>query len=174
MNLYFMRHGIALPTEDSATPSDHERPLSSKGTKRTRRAAKGIRRLGLSFDVVLTSPLVRARQTAEIVCAALTDEIPIVELPTLAPECPVDALMADLGSYRDRANLLLVGHEPSLSKILSHLLHGKGGLPLGVGLKKGTLCRIQLDTFPPTGPATLGWLLTPKQLRLLGTVKAEK
>jgi len=66
MNIYLLRHGIALAETNASSGQDHERPLSSKGIKRMRKAAKGLQRLNLSFDIVLTSPLVRAPQTAVI------------------------------------------------------------------------------------------------------------
>ena len=69
MNLYLMRHGIALPQDDPSVASDSERPLSHKGVKRMRKAAKGVRRLDIPFDALLTSPLLRARQTAEIIAS---------------------------------------------------------------------------------------------------------
>lgn len=174
MNLYFMRHGIALPPETSSHTSDRDRPLSPKGTKRVRKAAKGIYRLGISFDAVLSSPFLRARQTADIVAGALRKEITTEEIFGLAPERSVADLMADLTPYKHRDHLLLVGHEPSLSDILSHLLHGQAGTKIAVKFKKGTVCRIFVDVLPPTGPATLEWLLTPKQLRLLGTGPAKR
>lgn len=169
MNLYLMRHGIALPSETSSNVSDRDRPLSPKGTKRIRKAAKGIHRLGIPFDAVLSSPLRRARQTADIVAGALRGEIATEEISGLAPESSIAELMADLTRYRNREHLLLVGHEPSLSDILSHLLLGHAGAKIVVEFKKGALCSILTDTFPPTRPATLEWLLMPRHLRFLGS-----
>ena len=168
MNLYFMRHGIALPSDDLSAGADRDRPLSPKGVKRTRKAAKGMKGLGISFDGLLTSPLARARQTADIVAAAMNSGLAVEELSSLAPESSVDQLMLDLSRYPDRRDLLLVGHGPSLSHFLSHLLGGKAGRSLHIEFKKGALCRIEIDALPPTSPAKLHWLLTPKQLRLLG------
>ena len=167
MNLYLMRHGIAAARDDAA--ADAERPLTRKGTKRTRRIAKGMRRLGLSFDVVLTSPLARARQTADIVAATLGAEALVEEMPALSPENTVEQLLSGLNSYRERGDLLLVGHEPLLSSTVSHLLGGKATRAvLNIKFKKGGLCRIEVDALPLASPGTFHWLLTPQQLRLIG------
>lgn len=168
MNLYLMRHGIALPQDDPSVASDGERPLSHKGVKRMRKAAKGVRRLDIPFDALLTSPLLRARQTAEIIASTLGMEDRLEEISGLAPESTVEHLMFGLTRYQDREHLLLVGHEPLLSETLSYLLRGRQTSPLDVDLKKASLCRIEIDALPPTSPGKLHWLLTPKQLRALG------
>ena len=168
MNLYLMRHGIALPGNDPAVTKDADRPLSPKGIKRTRKIAEGIRRLDLSFDVLLTSPLARARQTADLVAAALGAEARIEEISELAPESTVEHLLVGLTRYQDRGDLLLVGHEPLLSNAFSHLLYGKAARnAINMEFKKGGLCRIEIDTLPPLSPGKLHWFLTPKQLRCI-------
>ena len=168
MNLYLMRHGIALPADDPSTGADGERPLSPKGIKRTRKIAKGMRRLGLAFDALLTSPLARARQTADLVAAALSAEALVEEISGLSPESTVEHLLFGLTRYQDRGDLLLVGHEPLLSNTASHLLGGKSARHmLDLEFKKGGLCRIEIDGLPQPGPGKLHWLLTPKQLRCI-------
>ena len=168
MNLYLMRHGIALAANDPSVAIDADRPLSPKGIKRTRKIAKGMRRLSLSFDVLLTSPRVRARQTADLVAAALGAEACLEEIAGLSPESTVEVLLLGLIPYQDRGDLLLVGHEPLLSNTLAHLLAGKPSRnALNMEFKKGGLCRIEIDGLPPPGPGKLHWLLTPKQLRCI-------
>jgi phosphohistidine phosphatase len=168
MNLYLMRHGIALPADDPAVAVDAERPLSPKGVKRTRKIAKGIRRLNLSFDALLTSPLARARQTAELVAAALGDEALVEEISGLSPESTVEHLLFELTRYQDSGDLLLVGHEPLLSNAAAHLLAGKSARgALKLEFKKGGLCRIEIDALPLASPGKLHWFLTPKQLRCI-------
>lgn len=168
MNLYLMRHGIALPADDPAVAVDAERPLSPKGVKRTRRIAKGIRRLNLSFDALLTSPLARARQTADLVAAALGAEALVEEISGLSPESTVEHLLFELTRYQDRGDLLLVGHEPLLSNAAAHLLAGKSARgALNLEFKKGGLFRIEIDALPLASPGKLHWFLTPKQLRCI-------
>jgi phosphohistidine phosphatase len=168
MNLYLMRHGIAVTADQPGIESDSERPLTAKGTKRMRRAARGLRRLGISFDALLTSPLVRARQTAEIVADALGLEAQLEEIPELAPQSSVDHLISRLTRFQDKEHVLLVGHNPLLGHAASFLIAGKKEISLEIELKKGGLCRIEIDGLPPGTPGTLHWFLTPKQLRQLG------
>jgi phosphohistidine phosphatase len=168
MNLYLMRHGIALPAGDPSIATDADRPLSPKGIKRTRKIAKGIRRLGLSFDGLLTSPAARARQTADLVAAVLGAEALVEEISGLSPESTVEHLLFGLTRYQDRGDLLLVGHQPLVGQTASHLLCGKSARSaLDIEFKKGGLCHIEIEALPLTSPATLHWFLTPKQLRAI-------
>ncbi|HEY7714619.1 MAG TPA: phosphohistidine phosphatase SixA [Candidatus Binatia bacterium] len=168
MNLYLMRHGIAVPADDPSVTVDAQRPLTPKGIKRTRRAARGVRRLEIPFDVILTSPVFRARQTADIVAEALGAEELVKELSGLAPESTVDHLLFGLTRYQNHRHLLLVGHEPLLSNCLSVLLAGSSANNATFEFKKGALCCIEIDELSPPGLCRLHWFLTPKQLRLLG------
>jgi phosphohistidine phosphatase len=172
MNVYLLRHGIAVTRDDFAAQLHAERPLTSKGAKRIRQAARGLRRLGMTFSTVLTSPVIRARQTAEIIAETLGLESFLEEISGLAPESSLDHLLFGLTRFQDRDHLLLVGHEPLLSHAASFLLAGKNGREVQVRLKKGGLCRIEINALPPTTAGTLHWLLTPKQLRLMAAQKA--
>ncbi len=167
MNLYLLRHGIAVSNDDPENMPDNDRPLSAKGIKRMRKAAKGMRRLGIPFDSVLTSPLVRARQTAEVVAQALGLGDHLEDLSTLIPGNSLSDLWSSLTPYQDREHLLLVGHEPLLSTVLSYLLTHDERRSIAVDFKKGGLCRVEITALPPNKAATLHWLLTPKQLRAL-------
>ena len=122
MNLYLLRHGMAAAGDEPGIESDHERPLTPKGVKRMRKAAKGLRRLGIEFDAILTSPLIRARQTAEIVAEALSLQSELQEISALAPESSVDNLLLGLTRFQTREDLLLVGHQPLLGQIAAFLL----------------------------------------------------
>jgi phosphohistidine phosphatase len=175
MNLYFMRHGIAAAVDDPAFADDDERPLTNKGIKRMRRAARGLVRLKIPFDGVLTSPVLRARQTAEIVAAGIGMETRLEAISSLAPDSTVDHLLFGLTRYQDREHLLLVGHEPLLSQTMTSLLCPNRGQDqdLTIAVRKGSLCRIEIDALPPTSPGTLHWHLAPKQLRLLGQPAAK-
>jgi phosphohistidine phosphatase len=133
-----------------------------------RKAARGLKRLEIPFDALLTSPLLRARQTADIVAEAIGLNDQVEEMSGLAPESSVDNLISDLTGYQNREHLLLVGHEPLLSQTVSFLLTGKKNQELGIELKKGALCRIEIVGLPPDKPGKLHWLLAPKQLRLFG------
>jgi phosphohistidine phosphatase len=168
MNLYLMRHAIAVAGDEPGVETDGERPLSARGIKRMRKAARGLKRLEVTFDALLTSPLLRARQTADIVAQAIGLNDRVEEISGLAPESSVDNLIFGLARFRGREHVLLVGHEPLLSQTIAFLLTGKKNETSNIGLKRGALCRIEVDGLPPDKPGTLHWLLAPKQLRLLG------
>jgi phosphohistidine phosphatase len=165
MNLYLLRHGIAVPKEDPEIRSDEERALTRKGAKRMRKAAKGLAALDIDFDRILTSPLARARQTAGIVAEITGREERLEELHELSPRASVEALLSGLAAYGKSENLLLVGHEPLLSQTASYLLAKE--TEIRIELKKGGLCRLEVPGLPAESAAVLRWMLTPRQLRLL-------
>jgi phosphohistidine phosphatase len=166
MNLYFMRHGVAVDRADSGAGSDdRERQLTPKGIKRMNKAAKGLATLSLSFERILTSPLERARQTAKIVAQILQLEDRVEEIEQLSPEQSAQDLLSGLVAYSGKKEILLVGHEPQLSSTISVLLSGTSGAV--IRLKKGGLSCLQVDGLPPRDSAVLHWALTPKQLRLM-------
>jgi phosphohistidine phosphatase len=165
MNLYLLRHDISVAKDDPKINSDEERPLTKKGVKRMRKAAKGLRALEIDFDRILTSPLARARQTADIVAKKLDLETRLEDLQELSPHTPAEELVSSLAAYRDAHNLLLVGHEPLLSETASYLLTKEKALRLQ--LKKGGVCCVEVESFETGSAAVLQWILTSRQLRLL-------
>jgi phosphohistidine phosphatase len=158
--LYLIRHGVA-EERGEAWPDDTKRPLTEDGMSRLRKATRGLARLEISFDVVLTSPLVRTRQTAEIVAAGLAPKPSLVVVESLAPEGTFAALMADIAKHARKTRVALVGHEPSIGEIAARLI----GSRHPIEFKKGAVCRIDIDALPPSGPGDLRWLLPPKFLR---------
>ena len=162
MNLYFMRHGIAVDRADSGS-GDRERQLTPNGIKRMTKAAKCLVTLSLSFDRILTSPLERARQTAKIVAQILQLEDRVEEIEQLSPEQSAQDLLRALVPYSDQKQILLVGHEPQLSNTISVLLSGTAGAE--IRLKKGAMCCLEVDGLPPKKNGVLHWALAPKHLR---------
>ena len=160
--LYLVRHGLAEERGD-AWPDDAKRPLTADGMARMRKAARGLARLGVALDVVLTSPLVRARQTAEILAGAIDPRPSLVNLDSLVPDASYAALVADLEKHARKTHIALVGHEPGIGELAARLI----GSRHSIEFKKGAVCRIDVDDFPPNGPGDLRWLLTPKILRSL-------
>ena len=160
--LYFVRHGLAEERGD-AWPEDTKRPLTAEGMSRMRKAVKGLSRIGVSVDVVLTSPLVRARQTAEILAAGLEPRPSIVNIDSLAPAGSYAAVLADLEKHARKCRLALVGHEPMMGELAARLI----GSRHPIEFKKGGVCRIDVEDLPPAGPGDLRWLLTPRILRAL-------
>ena len=159
LELCFFRHGIAVDREDPSVTSDAERPLTEEGTRKTREAAAGLKRLDAGYDRILTSPWLRAKQTAAIVAEVLALPTPL-ELPELAGDRTPEELVNALVHQHSRRTVL-VGHEPLLSATIVHLLGGEWRLEL----KKSGACAIELDSLPPRKPATLLWHLTSRQLR---------
>ena len=159
MELYFLRHGIAADVGPESS-GDAGRPLTAEGIEKMKEEARGLRRLGVRPDVVLSSPLVRARQTAEIVRHALGLDSRLVD--ALAPGCDIARLRDLLGEYRSAERIMVVGHEPDFSQLVGTLTGGSHIL-----LKKGGLARVDLETVAK-GAGTLVWLLPPLALRKAG------
>jgi phosphohistidine phosphatase len=126
-----------------------------------RKAARGLVRLDVKLDAILTSPLVRARQTADIVAAAFDTRPPIVVIDGLTPEASYADLTKDLQKQSRRARMALVGHEPNIGEFAARLT----GARRRFEFKKGGACLIEVNEVPPSRPGTLRWLLTPAILR---------
>src|SRR5215510_613466 len=158
--LFIIRHAVAEERGD-AWPDDAKRPLSEDGTARMRKAARGLARLGITLDVVVTSPLVRAKQTAEIVAAGMNPRPPIVSIESLTPDGTFQDIIADLEKQAKRTRIAIVGHEPGIGEFAARLI----GSRHSIEFKKGAVCRIDVDALPPSGPGDLRWMLTTKILR---------
>jgi phosphohistidine phosphatase len=161
MNLYFLRHADALPEDGETVLNDGERPLSPEGREQVVRLAQAIRQQELSFDLVLTSPLKRTRETAELLLTTL--ERPPGEandLDYLAPGGSTKKLMKYLRTLEVQ-NVLLVGHNPDLGEHIAYLI---GSKKTQVKMGKGALACVDCDTSPrkESGELTLlvapGWL----------------
>jgi phosphohistidine phosphatase len=160
--LYLIRHGIA-EERGPEWPDDAKRPLTEKGLSRLKKGARGLRALGVVFDVMLTSPLVRTRQTADTIAAAFDDPRPvIVSVDSLAPGGSYQDLLDDLAKHGRRSSIALVGHD--LGEFAARLAGSRHALEF----KKGAVCRIDVQALPPAGSGTLKWFMTPKMLRNLG------
>jgi phosphohistidine phosphatase len=158
--LYFIRHGVAEERGDK-WPDDTKRPLSEDGVARLRKCARGLSALGVKFDVILTSPLVRARQTAEIMAGVSDPRPAITSVDSLSPGGSYQDVLTDLEKQSRRGRIALVGHETAIGEIAARFAGSRHRFPF----KKGAVCLIQLDTMPPGRPGTLLWFLTPRILR---------
>jgi phosphohistidine phosphatase len=166
MNLYILRHGLAEELDPRRFAKDSERPLTSKGERKMWKIAEALKALGVSFDLILFSPYARARQTAEIVADALGLCKGLEASEDLTPEGSVKNLVASINDRKPRCEeVLLVGHEPYLSELISLLISGQVGF--SVVMKKGGLCKLSTNHLTPGHCATLEWLLTPKQMALM-------
>jgi phosphohistidine phosphatase len=157
MKVYFLRHGIAWDRSEWKG-SEAERPLTAEGTGKLRSTAVTLARLDLGLDAIITSPLARARQTAEIVAQGMGLASRPLEDERLTPGCSDDGLRALLREHAHANAVMLVGHEPDLSRRISALIGGGR-----IVLKKGGLALIELpDAHARRGE--LLWLLSPKWL----------
>lgn len=157
MNLYLIRHAIA--EEESSTGEDSQRALTDKGAKKMRQIAKGLRALGVEFDLILTSPYTRARQTAEILSDVFKIKKGIAISEHLSPAGIPDLLLAEINEKYTVDSLAIVGHEPYLSALVGLLV--AGGSSVDITFKKGGVCRLSTDDLHHSRKATLEWLLTP-------------
>jgi phosphohistidine phosphatase len=157
MLLYLMRHGIA--EDRSITGGDAERELTQRGTLRAAMVAKGLDKLGVQFDRIISSPYVRARQTAEIVARITRHEQELVLDKRLVPMAHFADVCDLIREHDDTGTLLLTGHEPSMSAIISGLC-AEGQLMIEV--KKASVTAVQIDRLRPRVTGTLVWALPPK------------
>ena len=166
MELYLLRHAIAVERGQPGYEDDSQRPLTAEGRRKMKRCTRGIKALGLSFDCIVSSPYVRALATAGIVARELKLHQRLKFSEHLAPDGDAMALVKFLkrlpGSPR---RLLLVGHEPCLSEFAGTLIGGQDSSSLQ--LKKGGLCKLTVEKFRHGRCAVLDWLLTPRQLALI-------
>jgi phosphohistidine phosphatase len=162
MNLFFLRHAKAEPRGPQYRP-DRKRPLTPEGEKTMNKAAEGMVAMGLSFDLILTSPYIRAHRTAQIAAAAFkTDKIWISQ--NLVSEGSNKKLIDEINeNYSLLKDILIVGHNPNLPELISVLL--TGGTDLKIDLKKSGLCKLAVEDLRHDQCATMEWLLTPRQLQ---------
>lgn len=168
MELYLLRHAIAINrgTEGYLGDVDDRRPLTADGFKKMTEAARGMQRLELSFDEILSSPLPRAWETAGIVARAIRRENRLVKCPELAPEAPTGNIVELLKLRKDKASILLVGHEPGLSRLTMQLLNG--GSSEFLEFKKGGMAKLELEFSRGHARGLLVWFVTPRILRSIG------
>ncbi len=162
LELYLIRHGVAAERGEEF-PDDSKRPLTSEGIDRLRKEAHALNELGVSFDQILCSPLVRTRQTADVFGEILKSKPPVASTDALTPAGSPAAVIQELGKYMRKASVALVGHEPNMGELAAHLIGAKVPLPF----KKGAIARIDFSIFPPKGKGELVWFVPPRMLRKL-------
>jgi phosphohistidine phosphatase len=165
MQLYIVRHGIAVDREDPKCPPDPERYLTEEGVEKTKQVAAGIAAIGVTADLLFTSPYVRAAQTAEIFAAALDyAKQKIRQSNLLLPGTEPTLLFRELAKERQASSVFLFGHAPQLDDIVATALGSKRHF---TALKKAGVAHVELKRVsPPIG--VLVWLATPKLLRRAG------
>src|SRR5215211_134597 len=160
MNLYIIRHAIAVEEGTAGYESDSERPLTDKGRKKMRQIAKALRRLDVEFDLILSSPYVRARETAEILADVFKMKSKLVFSDHLIPEGIPELLISEINENHRVDSLAIVGHEPHLSTLIGLLVADTAKIEMT--LKKGGVCYLSADDLHHQDHrATLEWLLPP-------------
>jgi phosphohistidine phosphatase len=160
LELYLIRHGVAAERGEDF-PDDSKRPLTNAGISRLRKEAKALDGLGVAFDHIITSPLVRTKQTADIFAEALKSKPSVSQSDALAPAGTSTAVVQELAKHMRKGRIALVGHEPNIGELAARLI----GARMPFEFKKGAICRIDFEVFPPKGMGQLRWFVTPRMLR---------
>lgn len=162
--IYLVRHAIAAERGDD-WPDDNKRPLTERGISRFKEGVGGLKGLDAIIDEIFTSPLVRAKQTADLLAAGIDGKPTVKLLDVLAPGHSSTTVMAHLAKAARHRRLALVGHEPDLGELAAHLIGARRALPF----KKGGICRIDVAGLSSKSAGTLVWFVTPKVLRKLAS-----
>lgn len=155
MKLFLVRHGVAVDGIGGEIKSDAQRPLTPDGRDEVEQVAKGLRRSGIRLNHLVSSPLVRARQTAAVFADEFGMAVEICD--ALAPGGDTQYLYAFLKGKKGDS-IALFGHEPDMSDLAQELL----GVEFKIPFKKAGVCRIDVEDMPPRSPGTLKWFLPPK------------
>lgn len=157
MQVYLLRHGIA--EEGAAGHSDADRRLTSDGRKKLRQVLRAAADAGVAPGLILTSPLQRTLQTAEIARHVLGYKGDILHTKALAPGSTAEQVWEEIRAHRDESSILLVGHNPLFSDLAAYLM---GSKTAQIHFKKGAIMRVDLDSFHSQPKGTLRWYLTAK------------
>jgi phosphohistidine phosphatase len=165
--IYLMRHGIAADLDAQGGADDAQRPLTPDGRLKLRAVAKGLQRIGVELDWIVSSPLLRAVETADVIAEELPSGAARDTSEALSPgHVSAPKVTTFLAEHPERKRVLLAGHEPSLSQLASELVGAAH--TANFAFKKGGCCLIELDRVPAKTPGRLIWWLTPRLLRKLG------
>ncbi len=160
LELYLIRHGVAAERGEDY-PDDSKRPLTNAGISRLKKEAKALDELGVAFDHIITSPLVRTKQTADVFAESLKSKPSVSSSDALAPAGTSTAVIQELAKHMRKGRIALVGHEPNIGELAGRLI----GARMPLEFKKGGICRIDFEVFPPKGIGQLRWFVTPRMLR---------
>lgn len=167
MELFIIRHAIAEPIGKENHFSDEKRVLTAEGRNRMREAVKGLIKLGVELDLIMTSPLPRALETAEIIASAAgLSKKEIKQTGNLAPGFSAEDLFAEIKGQTGAEAVALVGHQPDLGALISRIIQIDGGA-FSIQLKKGAVCCLNVTETVPSLRGVMMWMLAPRQLRLL-------
>ena len=160
MEIYFLRHANA--GKPKVNPEkDEQRPIDDLGIEQSHAVGRALAALEVNLDAILSSPLVRARQTAAIVSTELKQKDKLLTDEALRPEASYEQFQELLARYQDKQAIMVVGHNPSLTEFLNQLVTGDGSEQ--IELKKGAVARVDKDG----SKAVLKWCMPPKVVRAI-------
>jgi phosphohistidine phosphatase len=162
LELYLIRHGLAADRGEDY-PDDSKRPLTNEGISRLRREAKALDALGVAIEHIITSPLTRTKQTADVFAETMKSKPSVSTSDALAPAGTPAGVIQELIRHMRRGSLALVGHEPNIGELGARLI----GARMPLAFKKGAICRLDFEVFPPKGLGQLRWFVTPRMLRMM-------
>ena len=157
MKLYLVRHAIA---ESATYEDDSLRPLTDKGREKMKKIASALKDIKMRPDLIVSSPYVRASQTASILAKELKYKEEILYSNSLVPMGEPDDMIGEINEKYSVDELMLVGHEPNLSTLISVLLAASPNI--SINLKKGGVCCLSVDNLQYDQKTVLEWLITPK------------
>lgn len=165
MKLYLIRHSNAVEMGEGDYTDDSQRPLTEQGCEKMAHIASALNSLGIKPDLIVSSPYVRARQTAEILAKGLSYKMELQFNEALVPMGEADTIIGEINEKYLVDELVLVGHEPSMSMLIGMLTAGNP--EMAITMKKGGVCCLLTDDLRVQRNASLEWLLTPKILSAL-------
>jgi phosphohistidine phosphatase len=162
MQLYIVRHGIAIDREDSKSPPEAERYLTEEGVERTKQVAEAVAALGIHADLMFSSPYVRAMQTAAIFASELEySKQKVRQTDGLLPGAEPGAFLRELAREKDASTVFCFGHAPHVDGLLAAAVGASRHI---TSMKKAGVALVELKRLsPPNGQ--LVWVITPKLIR---------
>ena len=170
MVIYFLRHANAGLKQFSDAVKDEKRPIDKIGEAQSHDVGRALAFIGVTANVIISSPLTRAMQTADIVAQEIGYEEKIVVDSALRPEATFEQFKALVNRHKDKAAVMVVGHDPSMTEFVNRAL--SGGTPLAaIEMKKGGVAKVEKEL---RRPAVLRWLMTPKVVQRVQRSSAKR
>jgi phosphohistidine phosphatase len=170
MVIYFLRHANAGQKHFSDAAKDEKRPIDKLGEEQSHDVGRALAAMGVTVNVILSSPLTRAMQTAAIVSQELGHEEKLLLDDALRPEATFEKFKALLNRHKDKASIMLVGHDPSMTEFVNKVLSGGGPLA-AIEMKKGGVAKVEKDV---RRPAVLKWCMPPKVVQKIQRSSAKR
>ena len=170
MVIYFLRHANAGQKHFSDPVNDEKRPIDKLGEEQSHDVGRALAALGVTVNVIISSPLTRATQTAAIVSQELGHEEKLVLDDALRPEATFEKFKVLLNRHKDKASIMVVGHDPSMTEFVNRVLSGGGPLAV-IEMKKGGVAKVEKDI---RRPAVLKWCMPPKVVQKIQRSSAKR